>query len=129
MGAIDCLDFKSSLILKDKFQCKRDDFVGKEVKCPEIRRPIIVNQSPSEGKEPTEHLFDSIDTSSKNERTKRQYKWQNCNHRNFSQPGKLLFILIMSLISRIAFKHIVFEYQDEKGDRTVQINVLEVEQK
>jgi hypothetical protein len=35
----------------------------------------------------------------------------------------------MSLISRIAFEHIVFEYQDEKGDRTVQINVFEVEQK
>lgn len=128
MSIIRGFELNDWLVLEGNLEYKKKDFIGKEVECPEIRRPVVMNQSSSKREQSAEDLLDSINPPNSNKRRKGYEKGQKSDSTYFNQPGKFLSILIMSLRVDTTFEHIVLEYEYKKGYRAIQVNMLEVEQ-
>ncbi len=67
MPIIRSFELNDGLILEGNFEYEWKNFICKEVDCPEIRSPVVVNQSSSKWEQSTEDLLYPIDSPNSNE--------------------------------------------------------------
>ena len=98
-----------------------EDFVKEVVEGPEIRGPVIMDESSLEGKQSWEDLLNLLETSNCDKRHEREEERYDCDNCYFDQTRKFVF-------QTFFLQNMLLEDDNKESQGGIEIDVFEVEQ-